>query len=109
MLPELPDSQPGTGGGFWGDMSGLEKAALVFTIFSSLGNVWGAYKQGQSQDRAWEASEEERARREEDRQRRQALADLIFPRGSSSSSKAAGPTRSAGGASGYAGRGSGQR
>ncbi|WP_425153952.1 hypothetical protein [Candidatus Palauibacter sp.] len=79
MLPELPDSQPGTGGGFFGDMSGLEKAALVATLISSLGNVWGAYKSGQSQDRAWEASEEERARREEDRKRRQALSSLVFP------------------------------
>lgn len=66
------------GGGFWGDMSGAEKAALITSGIGALGGIYGSWKQGKAQD-----EDRQRAQDEHDRQLREreeaaaAMAPLV--------------------------------
>ena len=73
-------NKPNSGGsdGFWGDMSGAEKAALALQGIGTLGGIYGSWKQGKAQD-----EDRQRAQDEYDRQLREreeaaaAMAPLV--------------------------------
>ena len=66
------------GGGFWGDMSGIERAALIAQGVGAIGGAVGSWKQGKAQD-----EDRQRAQDEHDRQLREredaakAMAPLV--------------------------------
>ena len=57
------EAPSGGGGGFFGDMSGAEKAAMILSGVGTLGGIYGQYKEGQARDEQIKREREDYERR----------------------------------------------